>query len=91
MFLQRHERALCFLEITAEEQEDRPAGGDGTLYIVLKNAAGASSVAVKIYRGMRALVRCRHAESKILLRIAAARIENRKAQTVRRVAFSGRH
>ena len=91
MFLQRHERALRFLEVTAQEQEDRPAGRDRALHLALKNAAGAGGVAVKIYRGMRALVRCRHAESKILLRIAAARIENRKAQTVRRVAFNGPH
>ena len=57
MLLQRAERTLRRLEIAAQKQEHRPAGGDSTLHIMLEDAASAGGVAVKIDRGMPVFVR----------------------------------
>ena len=90
MLLQRAERTLRCLEIAAQKQEHRPAGGDSTLHIALEYAAGAGGVAVKIDRGMPVFVRRGDARQKVLFRIAPRRIQDREAKIALR-AVSGRH
>jgi hypothetical protein len=57
MLLQLKKRALRRFEITTQEEQNRPAGGNGALHVAVEGAAGAGGVAVEIDWRMFTVVR----------------------------------